>query len=173
MICDFFSQFFHELIRLLQRIEIIYHHHWLDLLLLFCCLSNQENLYMIHHGICYGLCKTITKSKIKSLPFVNVSNPVWRLERSDWKNSAKALSALLWVMISMLLLFKCITRSWSMPLEETKVSAIVNWIFHGSDFLRLFMMSFKYGLVSSKYSLIYRDLMLWFIFLSPLLSYSI
>ena len=31
---------------------------------------------------------------------------------------------------------------------------IVNWIFHVSDFLRLYMKSFKYGLILSKYSLI-------------------
>ena len=44
--------------------------------------------------------------------------------------------------------------------EETKLTAIVNLIFSVSDFLRLFMMSFKYGLISSRYSLIDRVLFL-------------
>ena len=32
-------------------------------------------------------------------------------------------------------------------MEEIKLFAIVNWIFHMSDFLGLFMMPFKYGLI--------------------------
>ena len=45
---------------------------------------------------------------------------------------------------SMLSLFECITRFSSLSIEEIKLFAIVNWIFHVSDFLRLFIMSFKY-----------------------------
>ena len=67
----------------------------------------------------------------------------------------------------MLLLFECITCSSSLPLEEIELIAIVNWNFHVSDFLRLFMMSFKYGLILLRYSS--TDVL----FLSPLLSYSI
>ena len=37
-------------------------------------------------------------------------------------------------------------------MEEMKVIAIVHWIFYVSDFLRLFIMSFKYGLVLLRYS---------------------
>ena len=44
---------------------------------------------------------------------------------------------------------------------------IINWIFHVSDFLRSFMISFKYGLVLLRYSS--TDT----VFLSPLLLYSI
>ena len=47
-------------------------------------------------------------------------------------------------MISMLSLFECIAHSSLLPLEETKLIAMVDLIFHESDFLRLFMMSFKY-----------------------------
>ena len=46
--------------------------------------------------------------------------------------------------------------------------AIVNLNFYVSDFLRLFMMSFKYGLILLRYSS--ADSVL---FPSPLLSYSI
>ena len=53
-----------------------------------------------------------------------------------------------------------------MSLEEIKLVAIGNGVLHVSDFLRLFMMSFKYTLISSIYSLINRIL-----FLSPLLLY--
>ena len=52
----------------------------------------------------------------------------------------------------MLLLSECITCSSSLSMEETKLFAVVNWIFPVSNFLRLFMMSFKYGLISLRYS---------------------
>ena len=65
-------------------------------------------------------------------------------------------------------LFEYITRSSSMSLEKIKLITVVDWIFHVSDFLRLFMLSIKYDLISWSYSLI--DMIL---FLLPLLSYSI
>ena len=67
----------------------------------------------------------------------------------------------------MLSLLQCITCSSLLSVEEIKLFAIVNWIFHVSDFLELFMISFKYGLILSKYSSTGSVL-----FLSPLLSYS-
>ena len=66
------------------------------------------------------------------------------------------------------IIFERITRFSLLPLEEIKFIAIVNSIFHVSDFLRLFMMSFKRGLILLRYSSI--DSVL---FLSPLPSYSI
>ena len=77
-------------------------------------------------------------------------------------------STLLLVMISMLSLFECITCSSSLSLEEIKLIAIVNWVFHVFDFLRLFIRSFKYSLILLGY--FSTDSVL---FLSPLLSYSI
>ena len=68
----------------------------------------------------------------------------------------------------MLSLFERITRSSSLSLEEMKLLAIANLIFHVPDFLRLFMMSFRYGLIKLRYSS--TDSVL---FLSLLLSYSI
>ena len=53
-------------------------------------------------------------------------------------------------------------------LEDIKLITIVNSIFHVSDFWSLFLMSFKHGLISLRYSLIDRVL-----FPSPLVSYSI
>ena len=70
-------------------------------------------------------------------------------------------------MISMVSLFECITRSSSLSKEEIKLFAIVNRIFHLSDFLRLVIMSFKYGLILLRYSLTDNVL-----FSSLLLSYS-
>ena len=63
-----------------------------------------------------------------------------------------------------LLFFECITRSSSLSMEETKLFAIANSIFHVSDFLRRFIMSFKYGVILFRYSS--TDKLL---FLSPLL----
>ena len=53
-------------------------------------------------------------------------------------------------------------------LVSLKLIAIVNRIFHVSDFLQLFMISFKYDQILSRYSLIESVL-----FLSLLPSYSI
>ena len=88
---------------------------------------------------------------MKSLPLIDVSNPIWYLERSDWKGSITQ-SALSLIMISMLSLFECITCSSSLSLEEIKLIAVVNCISNVSDFLRLFMMSFKYGVILLRYS---------------------
>ena len=68
---------------------------------------------------------------------------------------------------SMLLLFEYITHSSSVSLEDIKSIAAVKWIFHVSDFFRLLMMSFKYGLILLKCSSTDSGL-----FLSPLLPYS-
>ena len=50
----------------------------------------------------------------------------------------------------MLSFFECITGSSAMSLEDIKLIANFNWIFHISDFLILFMISFKYVLILSK-----------------------
>ena len=68
----------------------------------------------------------------------------------------------------MLSFFECITCSLPLSLEEIRLIAIVNSIFHLSDFLRLFMMSFEYSPTLLRYSSTYSVLSL-----SPLLSYSI
>ena len=53
----------------------------------------------------------------------------------------------------MLSLLEFIPHSSSVFLEDIKVIAVLNWIFHVSGRLRLFMISFKYGLISSTYYL--------------------
>ena len=50
-------------------------------------------------------------------------------------------------MTSMLSLFECITCSSATSVVEIKITAIAGWIFHVTDLLRLFMMSFKYSLI--------------------------
>ena len=55
-------------------------------------------------------------------------------------------------MISMLSLFECITRSSILSMEEIQLFAAVDLIFHVTDFLRLFMMSFKHELILLRYS---------------------
>ena len=82
---------------------------------------------------------------------------------SESKSSFITSSVSSFIMISMLSLFECITRSSSLSKEEIKLFAIVNCTFHVS-----FMISFKYGLILLKYSSTYSVL-----FLPLLLSYSI
>ena len=72
------------------------------------------------------------------------------------------------IMFSILSLSKCITCFSSLSMEEIKLFDIANWIFHVSDFLRLFMIPFKYGLILKRY--FSTDTVL---FLSPLPSYTI
>ena len=52
----------------------------------------------------------------------------------------------------MLSLSECITHSSLLSMEEIKLFAIVYWIFHLSEFLRLFIIPFKYGLILFRYS---------------------
>ena len=60
----------------------------------------------------------------------------------NWlKNFSVTSSALSLIMVSLL------------TLQEIKLIAISNWILNVSDFLRLFMIFFKYGLILLKYSL--------------------
>ena len=55
-------------------------------------------------------------------------------------------------MVSMLSLLQCITHSSSLSMEEIKLIAIISWIFHVPEFLRLFIMPLKYGLILIRHS---------------------
>ena len=55
-------------------------------------------------------------------------------------------------MTSTLSLFECITRSPSLSLEDIKLTAIFDWIFQISYFLRSFMTYFKCSLILLRYS---------------------
>ena len=72
------------------------------------------------------------------------------------------------IIITILSFCECITLSLPLSLEKIKLIAIVNGIFHVSFFLRLLMMSFKYGLILLTYCS--TDSV---VFLSPILSYLI
>ena len=52
------------------------------------------------------------------------------------------------IMISTFSFFECIAPSASLSIKEIKITAIVSWIFHVPDFLRLFVMPFKHGIIS-------------------------
>ena len=67
----------------------------------------------------------------------------------------------------MLSFLECITCSSSLFLGEIKLTAVFNWIFHESDSLRPFIISFKYGLILKYFST--HSILL----LSPLLSFPI
>ena len=89
-------------------------------------------------------------------------------ERADLKSFSMTSSALSLIMSSMLSLFEFISRSLSVFLEDIKLIVIVNWTFRVSDFLRSFMISFKYVLILLRYPSIDSVLPLF-----SLLSYSI
>ena len=114
--------------------HLLFFYGW-DLLLLFCFLSNQENLYMIHYkcDLFYGYHDTINEPN--SLPFID-SKLFWYLFLSESKRFFITSYASSLIMIPVFLLFECITRLSSIFMEEIKLFVIVNWIFHVSDFLR-------------------------------------
>ena len=117
LILDILSRcfpFFHDLMRMLQRIKSIYHHQRRDLLLLSCVLSNQENFRMIHRK--------------SNLQFLNYS----------FNHNFYIIT--LWTHYTLLI----------NVFRRMKLIAILNCIFYVSDILRIFMMSFKYSLISIK-----------------------
>ena len=124
--------------------------------MLFCFLSNQENLRMIHHNsnLFYDIYNTINEHNQRQTHYRSSILPIqfdiffW----SDLESSSITSSASSLIMISILSLFDCITWSSSLPSEEIKLIAIVNWIFHVSDILKSFMISFKYRLILLGYS---------------------
>ena len=63
----------HDLTQLLQRID-----YGRNLLLLFCFLSSQENLYMIYLDLdlYYGISYAINEHSQKYLPVIDVPNPI-------------------------------------------------------------------------------------------------
>ena len=65
-----------------------------------------------------------TESKIKSLPLIDVYNPMWYLFWFDLRRSSITSFALSLIMISMLSLYECITHCLSLSLEESKLTAI-------------------------------------------------
>ena len=109
--------FLHNLTRLLQRIENICYLFYWWDFLLFFC---------------------IFLSNQENLYMIN----------HDVNLILNYLSASSLIMISVLSLFECITCSSSLSSsDETKLIVTVNWILHLPDFLRLFMIPFKYGLI--------------------------
>ena len=50
---------------------------------------NQHN-----EDLLYDIYNRLTQSNIKSLPFIDVSNPIWYLQRIDSENSSITSSAL-------------------------------------------------------------------------------
>ena len=150
--------------RLSQCIEGIYLHHWF-----FLCFfvfypikriwiwSTRFQIYLLTF---VRNCKKLIQSKIKSLPFTDVSKP-FLVSIKKWLREFFSNFSMFSSVTS---LFKCITCSSSRSLKQKKLIAIVTWIFHVSCFRRKFMMSFRYGLIFSRCFLIDRVL-----FLSPLL----
>ena len=85
--------------------------------MLFPVLLNQENLSMIHHDskLLYDIYNTINEHNWKQNALL-----------IDLKISSITSSASSLIMISMISLFECITRSSSLSIEAIKLFAIVN-----------------------------------------------
>ena len=130
---------------------------------IYCCL--EESIY----DLFYGIYNTINEhNQRRTRIFHRLFQFIWDLFLIELKSSFLNSYASSLIMISMLSLFECIKRFSLITKEEIKLIVIINWIFHMSDFLRLFMVSFKYGLILVKCSSFHSVL-----FLSPFLSYSV
>ena len=168
--CEYFL-YFYNLIPILQHIESAdYIFDWWNLFLLSCFLSSLENLYMIHLDLdlFYDICNTINEHSQRYNHYLSLTSPPNWISIKKWLK--KFFNNFICIFINHE--FYVITlwinyRLLITVFRRNKLIAIVNWIFHISDFLRSFMMSFKYGLILLRYSSIDRIL-----FLSPLLLYS-
>ena len=99
------AQSLHELMQSLPHIENICYHNFLNLWIIFLSYSiwrtniwNTTFLFILWH-LKYS---KLTPSKIKSLAFIDVSNPIWYLQKSDSKISSTTSFALSWVMTSVI-----------------------------------------------------------------------
>ena len=127
--------------RLLQRIVIFF----IDrIYCFFFCFYPIKRIYI--SSTSFKVYVKWTQSKIKSLLFIDVSSPIWKLWRRYSKSFPITSFAFSLIKISMLLLFECIKLSLSLSLVHIKLVTIVNWIFHLSDFLGLFT-PFKHSLI--------------------------
>ena len=155
----------------LLHIESIYHLYFSELLLLFSFLSSLENQYITPTFKFYLVTFIIQKLNW----FDNkITHSHWCFQTNlvSWKKWVEMLinnfiCIIIWHNFYIVAL-RVITCSSSTSLEETKLIAIVNWIFHVSDFWRLIIISLKYGLILCKCSFTDR-----FLLLSPLRSYSV
>ena len=103
---------------------------------------------------------------MKSLGLIDCSNQVWYFWYFFDKLPKKFFNNFICFIIDhdfYVIFSECITPSSSLSLEEIKLIPFFIWIFHVSDFFRLFIMSFKYGLIVLRYSSTDS------VFLSPLL----
>ena len=139
--------FLYDLTRLLQRIEkICYLFYWWTLLVLFCFLTNQENLYMIDHDLdlfC-DIFNTITNI-IEDKPTTSHCLQIILISVFKWiKKFFYNFICYITNHDFCVIPFECITCSSSLwSLEEIKLIVIVKCVFHVSDYLRSFMMLFK------------------------------
>ena len=140
---------------------------------IFCCFFYFyliRKIYLWSTTICNYFTNFIIQQmkllKTKSLPFIDFPKLFWYLLRGDWKSSSMTSSVSSLIVI--LSLFECNKHSSSL-LSYTKIKLIVIVIsfFNGSDFLKLFMILCKYGLILKRYFLTNS------VFLSHLLLYSV
>ena len=124
---------------------------------------------MIHHdlNLFYNVCNTVNQHYQKLVNFLSLFLLIlfWYLCKRELKSLSIVSSISLPIKVYKLPLVLCIIRVWSEYLEEIKLIVIVNWIFHSPWVLKSSIKSFKYGLISAKYSLIDRVMFL------PLLHY--
>ena len=140
--------FVHDLTQLLQR--ICYRFYWLDLLYDKCNAINELKRRQSHCLLSIKNYFDIYFNNFDTLLIILIT-----------------LSALSFIVISILSLFEYITSSSSLCMEEINLFDFVSSNFQLSSLFRLFTISFKYGLTLLRYYST-GSASFW----SPLLSYS-
>ena len=120
-----------------KHIESNFYHYFLGLLLLFCFLAIQKNLYMMIpfcSDFFFEDGNTINQYYQEQTRFLSLfsSDPSW------YSRSSSIISFVsLTIIISILSLFVWILWVSSEFLEEIKLIDIVNWIFHSPNWVSL------------------------------------
>ena len=127
----------------------------IDLLLLFCFLSNQEILYMIHLNLdlVYGICNTkmnTMKDKITRSHWCFQSNMI---SKTKWLK--KLFYNFICVIVNDKFCAIAVSVNYTLFIiffRGNKITCYCYVNFPLSVFLRSFMMSFNYSLISLRYS---------------------
>ena len=142
----------HDLMQLLQHTESIYIFFIDSIFWCFGVFYSVRRIYIwsttIDSDLFYEICNTRNEHNGRQTHYllIDFSNQIWYQETSELKSFLVTSSALPLIMISLLSLFNHF-----IVFRRNKINCCFFFIFHLSDVVRLFMISFKYGLILLRY----------------------
>ena len=142
----------HDLMQLLQHTESIYIFFIDSIFWCFGVFYSVRRIYIwsttIDSDLFYEICNTRNEHNGRQTHYllIDFSNQIWYQETSELKSFLVTSSALPLIMISLLSLFNHF-----IVFRRNKINCCFFFIFHLPDVVRLFMISFKYGLILLRY----------------------